>query len=423
MSKKIGILTVTALVIGSQVGAGVFLLPASLAPLGSLSLGGWLISSIGAILLALVFGKLCMHIPKAGGPHVYVNQAFGTKAAFFTAWVYWMISWTSNIAVITAAISYLTPVFGKTSKMTNLLLEIFFFIILTIINLRGAVFSGMIEVILTILKCIPLIIIPIAGLYYFDTNNLLPLNPTGLPSLEVINKATLLTFWAFIGLESATANANIIKNPEKTVPLAVVYGTLGVAILYALNSISIMGLLSNNILIKSAAPYVDATDAIFGYGWDITIAIIAFLACIGTLNAWILTGGQIAYGAGKDGLFPQFFAKTNKYNAPSNSLIIALIGTIPLLMMTISDNLVQQLNLIVDAAVTTFLGVYVVCMLAFIKIYHKIHKIYSVIAIIAMCFCLWVMFYSNWLNLSIACVIVLSGLPVYMMKKSSSNRA
>jgi APA family basic amino acid/polyamine antiporter len=416
-SKKIGLFTVTALVIGSQVGAGVFLLPASLAPLGSLALAGWLISAIGAILLALIFGKLCMYIPKAGGPHVYVNSAFGPKAAFFTGWSYWVISWTSNIAVITAAVSYLTPILGKTSKLTNLTLEIVFFLILTLVNLRGAIFSGIIEVILTIFKCIPLIFIPIAGLYFFDVGNLLPVNPTELPNLEVINKATLLTFWAFLGLESATANASIIDNPQRTVPLAVVYGTLGVAMLYALNSISIMGLLSNEILLESVAPYVDATDAIFGKGWDVAIAVIAFLACIGTLNAWILTGGQIAYGAANDGLFPKFFAKTNKYNAPSNSLIIAFIGTVPLLIMTINDDLVLQLTTIIDAAVTTFLGVYVVCMLAFIKIYHKQHKFYIIVAIIATLFCMWVILNSGVFNLFITLAVVLSGVPVFLMHK------
>jgi len=422
MSKKIGLLTVTALVIGSQVGAGVFLLPASLAPFGSLALAGWGVSSIGAILLALIFGKLCMNIPKAGGPHVYVNAAFGRKAAFFTAWAYWIVSWTSNIAVITAAVSYLRPLLGHTSQTTNLILELFFFIILTWVNLKGAVFAGIIEIILTILKCIPLIIIPIAGLYYFDVNNLSPLNPSNAPSLEIINKSTVLTFWAFLGLESATANANIIDNPKKTVPLAVIYGTIGVAVLYALNSISIMGLLPNNVLLNSGAPYVDATTALFGHGWDTTIAIIAFLACIGTLNAWILTSGQIAYGAAKDQLFPEIFAKSNKYNAPSNSLIIAFIGTIPLLMMTINDNLVNQLNMIVDAAVPIFLGVYAICMLSFIKLYHKDNKTYTIIALIAMIFSLWVICYSSWINFAIAGAIVLSGIPIYALNKNSHKK-
>jgi APA family basic amino acid/polyamine antiporter len=416
-SPKIGLLPVISLVIASQVGSGAFMLPAQLAPLGSLALGGWVVSAIGAILLALIFGKLCMHIPRAGGPHVYVNEAFGKTAAFFTGWSYWVIAWTSSVVVITAAVSYLTPIFGKTSKLTNLTLEIVIFAILTLLNFRGAVFIGIIEVILTIFKCIPLIFIPIAGFYFFDINNFTPFNPTVLPHLDLVNKATLLTFWAFMGLESATANANIIENPEKTVPLAVIYGTMGVAILYILNNISIIGLLSNNVLMESVAPYVDATNAIFGAGWDIVIAIIAFLALIGTLNAWILTGGQIAYAAAKDGLFPSFFAKTNQYNAPYVSLTLAFIGTIPLLFMTINDNLVQQVNTIVDAAVTALLGVYVICMLSFIKLYYTTNKVYSVIAIIAMSFCLWVIAYSSWLNISIGILIVLSGIPIFIFHK------
>ena len=416
MSKKIGLATVTALVIGSQVGAGVFLLPSSLAAYGTLALLGWVFSAIGAILLALIFGKLCMHIPKAGGPHVYVNAAFGAKAAFFTGWAYWIISWTTNIAVIVAAIGYLTPILGRTSKLTNLGLEIFFFSLLTGINLRGTAFAGIVEVVLTILKCIPLIIIPCAGLFFFNIENFYPINPNNLPVTSVIAQSSLLTFWAFVGLESATANANVIKNPEKTVPLAVIYGTISVALLYALNSIGIMGVVPNKELALSNAPYVDATTNIFGPGWDVIIGIVAFLACIGTLNAWILTSGQIAYGAAKDKLFPAFFGKTNNFGAPSNSILIAFIGTIPLLIMTTSDNLVQQVTMITDAGVTGFLIIYVVCMIAFIKMYYKIHRIYSIIAFLAMGFCLWVILSSGTLNIMLCLLIVISGIPIYILQ-------
>lgn len=412
--QKIGIWPVIALVIGSQIGVGVFVLPSTLAPLGTLSIFGWAVSGIGAIMLAVVFGKLCTHIPKAGGPHVFANAAFGERVAFVTGWGYWVISWTSNIAVIIAAVSYLAPVLGPTSKMTNFILEFGIFTILTMINLRGTHIAGIFEVFLTIFKCIPLFIIPIIALFHFDTVNIYPLNPGNVEVSTIIGRATLLTFWGFIGLESATANASIIENPGRVVPIAVTYGTICVAVIYALNSVGIMGVVPNEVLLTSSAPYVDATSRIFGHGWDTGVAIIACLACVGTLNAWILTGGQIAYGAAKDGLFPKYFSKLNTYRAPSNSLMVAFYGTIPLLLMTVSDNLVDQINLVIDAAVTGFLGIYIICMLAFIKLYHKEHRYYSIIAFFGTCFCLWVMFSSHWLNLVITSIVVLSGIPVYL---------
>ena len=107
MIKKLSFRSVVSLVIGSQIGSGVFLLPASLAIVGPIGLFGWLVSGTGAIFLALVFAKLSMLVSnKGGGPHVYVEKAFGKQAAFFVAWTYWLVSWLSSLAVIIAAVSY-----------------------------------------------------------------------------------------------------------------------------------------------------------------------------------------------------------------------------------------------------------------------------------------------------------------------------
>ncbi|MGV2433320.1 MAG UNVERIFIED_CONTAM: amino acid permease [Rickettsiaceae bacterium] len=94
-------------------------------------------------------------------------KAFGREAGFFTGWAYWVVSWTSNIAVIIAAVSYLSPILGHTSTITNLLLEILLFLIFTLVNIRGASLAGSLEMLLTILKCLPLVVIPIGGLFFF----------------------------------------------------------------------------------------------------------------------------------------------------------------------------------------------------------------------------------------------------------------
>ncbi|MBM3198434.1 MAG: amino acid permease, partial [Chlamydiae bacterium] len=135
MSKKLSFRSVVALVIGSQIGSGVFLLPSSLAMLGPVSLFAWLISGAGAILLALVFAKLSMRFTQAGGPHVYVEKAFGRKPAFFTAWTYWLVSWVSSIAVIVAAVGYLAPLIGITNPFLLLLFKMAIFSFVTLVNI------------------------------------------------------------------------------------------------------------------------------------------------------------------------------------------------------------------------------------------------------------------------------------------------
>ena len=106
---KIGFWAVFALVTGSQIGSGILMLPVSLAPYGMYSLIGWGVSGLGAILLALVFANLCSRYPRTGGPHAYVQEAFGNVAGFFTGWTYWLISWVSTPIVLTASVGYLSP--------------------------------------------------------------------------------------------------------------------------------------------------------------------------------------------------------------------------------------------------------------------------------------------------------------------------
>ena len=149
MSKKMGFWSVFAIVTGSQIGSGVFMLPASLAPYGKFSIYGWLISAIGAICLSLVFSGLCQRFPRTGGPHAYAKAMFGYTAAFFTGWTYWVISWVSTTAVIIASISYLSPFIGSPSPFVYLLLELVLLISITYLNLKGVKAAGKAEFVLT----------------------------------------------------------------------------------------------------------------------------------------------------------------------------------------------------------------------------------------------------------------------------------
>jgi APA family basic amino acid/polyamine antiporter len=416
MSRKMGFKEVVALVIGSQVGSGVFMLPASLALLGPISIFGWIISSGGAILLALVFAQLCLHLPKAGGPHAYVEAAFGRQAAFFVSWTYWLISWVSSIAVIIAAVAYLSPLLGLSSPVQNLILEIALLFFVTLLNIRGTALAGSAEYILTFFKCVPLLVIPIAGLFLCNLQHLQPLNPHHLAPMDVLHQASMMTLWGFIGLESATVTTAVIKSPQKIVPKAVVLGTVSVAALYILNSVGIMAVVPIKILAGNAAPYVEASHILFGNGWNKIIAFIAAIACIGTLNAWVLTGGQIAYGGAQDNILPKFFGKLNKHQSPYISLILSFLGSLPLLAMTLEENLVSQVNMVIEIAVTTFLFVYTFCMLAFIKLNLTKKPVYVFISFLALIFCLWALYYTSLNFILWSAVFFLSGVPVYIWK-------
>lgn len=418
MVKKIGFWSVLAIVMGSQIGSGVFMLPASLAPYGTYSILGWVLSGLGAICLALVFAGLCQRFPRTGGPHVYVKEMFGLSPAFFTGWTYWVISWVSTTAVIIASISYLSPFLGAQPPWVYLVLEILLLLSITVLNLKGIHAAGEVEFILSVLKVIPLFLLPLVAIWYFNMDNftLVP-EIEALPLSSKLSQVVLLTLWGFIGLETATTPAGAIDNPSKTIPRAIVLGTLCTALLYLMSNIGIMGLVPGHILAHAKAPYAVATHYLFGGNWHYLIAAIASIVCVGTLNAWMLASGQIVLGLAEDQLMPPSFAKKNAANAPTLGLLTSAAGILPMLFLTMNVNIAQQITAIIDFSVVAFLFVYLMCVLAYLKMLMTAksswyHWVYS---IGALGFCVWIISQTSLLTLGISSLFIFSGGPVYWL--------
>ena len=415
-TNKIGFWSVLALVVGSQIGSGVFMLPASLAPYGIYSIFGWLISAAGALSLALVFAQLCAKFPKTGGPHAYIEHLFGRDVSFFAGWTYWVVSWISSAAVIIAAIGYLTPFIGDQDPQVYLMLEILLLLVIGMLNLFGVSIAGRAEVVFTILKFLPLFIVPIFAIFYFNKENLiLAEEAQNIPEISILAKTVLLTLWGFIGIESATTPAGSVKNPSKTIPRAVLIGTAIVAMVYIFNSVAITGLIPGNILIDSKAPYVDAAQIIFGGHWHLFIAIAASIVCIGTLNAWVLVSGQISLGLAEDNLMPKFFGKKNRYNAPYVSIIISCIGMLPLLILTSQKSMAGKVTTVIDFSVTSFLFIYLLCSVVNFYVTFKERKLFSVFnSLVAMCFCSWIIIETSITTLITSSLFTLSGVFFYL---------
>ncbi|MDP3889533.1 MAG: amino acid permease [bacterium] len=422
MSRKMGFWSVFALVMGSQVGSGVFMLPANLAPYGIFSLGGWIISGLGAVALALVFAKLCSWFPQTGGPHVYVKEAFGLSAAFFTGWTYWVVSWVSTTVLIIASIGYLTPLIGCNTPTVNIFLEIGLLLAITALNFRGVTTAGRAEFLLTMLKLIPLFIVPILALYYFNSAHFsLDSTVAHLTTQQILGRVTLLTMWGFVGLETATTSAGSVDNPSKTIPRAVIVGTICVALLYLISSLGIMGAIPGKELAHSNAPYADVVQFIFGGNWHLVISVLASIACIGSLNAWTMTSGQTVLGLAQDGLMPAFFGRKNKYDAPYLGILTSSIGIIAFLIMTANKSLVTQILMIIDFSVTAFLFVYTLCCLAFLRLLlQKKANIWRMLpqliyGSLALIFCGWVIYETQVYVILIASLFTLIGLPFYLL--------
>jgi APA family basic amino acid/polyamine antiporter len=424
MSKRMGFWSVLALVVGSQIGSGVFMLPANLASFGIYSIAGWIASAIGAISLAIVFASLCERFPKTGGPHVYIEQLFGKDISFFSGWTYWVVSWVSTTAVIVAAIGYLSPFIGEQNPYVYLAIEILLLLLICSLNLFGVNTAGRAEAIFTLLKFIPLLIVPVAAILYFDINNfqisesILLQNPS-----SSIAQASLLTLWGFIGLESATTPAGSVENPRKTIPRALIIGTSIVALIYIFNSVAIMGLIPGSELSGSKAPYTMAAQYVFGGKWHLWISTAASIVCIGTLNAWVLTSGQISLGLAEDRMMPGIFAKRNNNGAPYASIICSCAGIVPLLFLTANQSIAGQVAAVIDFSVTSFLFIYLLCGIVNLVLSWRnksgalgiLNTLFSII------FCTWVISETSLYTVMISSLFTLSGIPLYLFWYKKTN--
>ncbi|MFE5394617.1 amino acid permease [Streptomyces sp. NPDC056568] len=313
-ARRFGLPVATALVMGNIIGGGIFLLPASVAPFGTISLLAFGVLTVGAIALALVFGRLAARDPRTGGPYVYAREAFGDFAGFLAAWAYWITTWVSNAALAVAAVGYLDVLIPVNDhRWTACLAALVVQWLPALANFAGTRYVGAVQLVATVLKFAPLLLVAVGGLFFFDADNLGPFNASGGSGIGAVSAAAAILLFSYLGVESAAVSAGEVKDPRRTVGRATVIGTAGAALVYLLGTLAVFGTVSHDRLVTSTAPFSDAVNAMFGGAWGgWAVALAALVSMTGCLNGWTLLSAQTPYAAAKDGLFPTAFARRRR---------------------------------------------------------------------------------------------------------------
>lgn len=323
--RPLGIWSATALVVGSMIGSGMFLLPAALAPYGAVSLIGWGITLCGALLLALTFARLARLWPQTGGPYAYARNAFGEMPGFMIAWSYWISIWCANAAIAVAfagSIGAIVPA-ATATPVRSAACAFGALWLCSAINLLGVREAGRMQVLTTALKLVPLLLFGGIAIWLVDGSAYRPLNP-GRESLQHAVQATVaLTLWALLGLEAATVPAGSVADPDRTIPRATVFGTLLAGIAAILACTAVLGLVPADVLKSSGAPMSDAAGALWGRGAAIGIAAVAAVSSFGALNGWILLSAQVPLAAARDRLFPAAFSRCNARGTPFIGILVS----------------------------------------------------------------------------------------------------
>lgn len=421
---KLGFWSSTALVVGNMIGSGIFLLPATLAVYGGISLLGWFCAAIGAILMALVFGELGRLAPETtGGPYAYTRLSLGEFPAYLVAWSYWISIWCTNAAIAVALVSYLTvfiPVLGHNS-IAAVVAGLSVIWLLTWTNSKKIRTVGVVQLITTILKLIPILLIGLVGIFYFKTANFPSFNLTGDSNFFVLTTATTLIFFAFLGMESTTIPGVKIRNAQTTIRKATIVGTIVTAAVYLLSTAAIMGILPNETLATSNAPFADAAHVFWGDYAKYIVAAGAIISTFGALNGWILLQGQIPMSAAQDKIFPKVFGKLNENGSPAMGLVMSSILATILMALNYAKSLVEAFAFMLLLSTLSVLVPFVFSTASYVieSFKRKENNLPGriIIGTVAFGFCLWMMAGSGQEVVFWGFLFIIAGIPFYVWMK------
>ncbi len=425
--EKIGFWSSTSLVVGNMTGSGIFLLPAALAAYGGISLLGWILTLIGTIFLALVFSRLSRLITRAGGPYTYSREGFGDFTGFIVAWGYWISIWCGNAAIAVAGVGYLSVFIPaiKENQIISAIMAIGAIWLFTYINTKSIRKVGLVQLITTIIKILPLLLLGTFGFLYFERSHFIPFNLSSESGFNAVTATAALTLWAFLGLESATIPSDKVKNPTKIIPRATITGIAITALLYISSTTGIMGIMAPGDLQNSAAPFADAAQMVWGDWASGLVAIGAAIACFGALNGWILIQGQIPLAAARDRLFPSTFKAISRRGVPVTGLIISSVLASALVSLNFSRGLVEMFSFVIMLATLNCLLPYLFSSLSEIMMYLKKKEkpnrqlwiLASSVSIPAFLYSLWAITGLEYEIILWGILLLTAGLPVYAFIK------
>jgi arginine:agmatine antiporter len=367
---RVGVLGAAALVAGGMVGSGVYLLPATMGALGSISILGWLAAMVAALAIGGVFIWLGPAVPQARGLPGYVRAGLGRFFGVQAAIAYWTLSWIGNVAIslaVAGAAGFLVPALAAPGARLAVTLGVLWFAVAA--SWVGPRMVTRIEGLTLAIGLAPLVLAATLGWFFFRPETFAASwNPQGLGLGQAVGASALTAFWAFLGVEAAAAAAGVVRDPARNVPKATMLGVLAVAVLYIAAFTVLMGLLPAATLAKSSAPYAEAARAALGLGLGGVIAVCALLRATGCVTGWTLIVSETSRSAADEGLFHAFFrTRPGERASPVNLLVAGALMSI-VAVSTATPTVGQQFGTLASMSVLLALYTYVLASFSLIRI-------------------------------------------------------
>jgi APA family basic amino acid/polyamine antiporter len=436
---RFGLTQAIALIMGSIIGVGIFNLPTSLASYGPITLVSMGLTTIGALVLALLFAALSRRLPADGGPYAYARVAFGNRVGFVNAWSYWITAWAGNAAIAVGWVLYVEQFVNKGhNRLGSILLVLVGLWVPAAINLSGVKNMGSVQVGTTILKFAALVFMSTVGLFYIQRANYTPWNVSGESAIAAIGGGMAIALFSYLGVETAAVAAAKVRDPDRNIPRATIFGTLATAVVYMLSLTAVFGILSTSQLGTATAPFSDAANAIFGGTWAGNVmAILVIISGFGALNGWTMICAEMPLAAANDGLFPDQFKRISQAGVPSYGIVAStLLASVAMILNFLGSSGATAFTTLVLMSGITAAIPYAFSALAQLKWRWRDHRTLetprfvrdTIVAVVSLVFSILFIYYSRntgnslwivWAPFFLAGAALLLGIPVYARQRAA----
>jgi APA family basic amino acid/polyamine antiporter len=329
-----------AVVINSIIGAGIFGLPSQVtALLGPYSLFAFIVCAIFVTLVILCFAEVSSRFSETGGPYLYAREAFGSITGFEVGWLMWLARLTAfaaNCNLLIAYLSYFWPAAVTTGPRAILITAIV--VALTTVNVTGIRDVTMVSNIFTVGKMIPIIIFIAVGLWFLAPENF---SPAKQPDFLSFSQAVLLLVYAFTGFEIALIPAGEAREPQRSLPFAILAGIGVVSLVYILIQVVCLGTLPE--LAGSERPLADAAGNFMGTAGAAVITAGVIISIIGNLTVVLLAGSRLLFAMASRNELPQFLATVHeRFRTPH--LAICLTAAV-MFVITLSGSFIYAVTI------------------------------------------------------------------------------
>ncbi|MEJ5111543.1 amino acid permease [Erwinia billingiae] len=430
MDKKLGLTALTALVLSSMLGAGVFSLPQNMAAVASPAalLIGWAITGAGIILLSLALLLLTRLKPELdGGIFTYARAGFGELVGFCSAWGYWLCAVIANVSylvIVFSALSFFTDspghvVFGDGNTWQAVLGASVLLWMVHWLVLRGVQTAASINLVATLGKLVPLGLFVVLAAVAFNYDRF-HFDFTGLalhtPVWQQVKDTMLITLWVFIGVEGAVVVSARARN-KKDVGRATLLAVMAALIVYLLVTLLSLGLVPRAELAGMRNPSMAGLMTRLVGSWgDVIIAVGLIVSVCGAYLSWTIMAAEVPLMAAEHGAFPRSLAKQNHRGAPSASLWLTNISVqvcLVLIWLTGSDY-----NTLLTIASEMILVPYFLVGAYLFKVARQLNRPgIMAIASGASAYGLWLLYASGPLHLLLSVVLYAPGVLLFLFAR------